>query len=201
MLCRDTLNFNLVLQKMNQTFDIKLEKPSKDFTPAWIDDIEIRTETHDFELKKQEYNLRFTPVSVWIRAAQEAYYRSNIEKFEFDANKIKSDQMIMIYEDWIDLIFDKMELDLSRELISLYEDEEAVREKMISSSVESMDRYLEFRETKYNYEIEYELQNLIMDLFDPVAIQRKVSESLPGRLLIRQVMEDQGVKWDFEPEK
>ena len=141
---------------MNQTFDIKLEKPSKDFTPAWIDDIEIRTETHDFELKKQEYNLRFTPVSVWIRAAQEAYYRSNIEKFEFDANKIKSDQMIMIYEDWIDLIFDKMELDLSRELISLYEDEEAVREKMISSSVESMDRYLEFRETKYNYEIEYE---------------------------------------------
>lgn len=154
--CRDTLQFNEVIQKMNQLLDIKLEKPPRDFTPAWIDDVEIRTQTHDFELKQQEYNLRFTPVSVWIRAAQEAYYRSNIEMYEFDANKIKSDQLEQIYEDWIDLIFDKRELELSRELLSLFEDEEAVREKMISSSVESMDRYLAFREAKYNYEIEYE---------------------------------------------
>lgn len=48
--------------------------------------------------------------------------------------------------------------------------------------------------------IEYEMRNLIMERFDPVEIERRVTESHPGRLLIRDVMEKQSLNWDYHPQ-
>jgi hypothetical protein len=49
------------------------------------------------------------------------------------------------------------------------------------------------------FEIENRLQNLLMDSFDPVMIEREARESHPDRLLIREVMRKQKVRWNYNP--
>jgi hypothetical protein len=51
------------------------------------------------------------------------------------------------------------------------------------------------------FEIENRLQNLLMDRFDPVMIERKARESHPNRMLIKEVMRKQNVQWNYNPVK
>ncbi len=154
LLLEDALNLRL------GQLESKLHRQDGDFSAPWFDDIDIRSETRDFELRKQEYTIRFKPISIWTRSAQKELYKSNLDMFNKDIDEIKADYIEILYEDWLKLIFDKEIIDISTNLLSLYEDEEIVRKKMISLSNENIDKFIDFRDKKNTFSIEYK-SNLI----------------------------------------
>jgi len=124
------------------------ENGYQDFSPAWFDEIEIRTETHDFELRKQEYNIRFSPVSIWVRSAQKSYYKSKMMEYDMEKRKLLADNIKIIYQNWLSLVIDKRIISISDSLMVLYEDEETVRKRTLNFDMENVDRFIEFREKK-----------------------------------------------------
>ncbi|KAA3632399.1 MAG: hypothetical protein DWQ02_14830, partial [Bacteroidetes bacterium] len=52
------------------------------FKMPWIEEVEIRSRTHDFELARQEYIFRVTPNSPRQRWAQKKYHNSSIRALE-----------------------------------------------------------------------------------------------------------------------
>lgn len=69
----------------------------------WIEDIQLRTETRDFDIARQEYTLRFTPASRARRQAQKEYYKNLVQSPNFDQAKLNETLIEQAYYDWITL--------------------------------------------------------------------------------------------------
>jgi hypothetical protein len=149
------LKFDDILDRRIEFLDARLQPVNQDFSPAWFDGIEIRSETRDFELQKQEYNLRVTPLSLWVRSAQSDLYKSNIKKYERDIQNMIADYVEDLYKDWLRLIFDYHKNKLVSELLTVYEDEESVRTRMLTASSDNIDRFIDFREKKRTMEFDH----------------------------------------------
>jgi hypothetical protein len=149
LFAQNTVGLSDVLDASLDSYYSQFQKNEyQDFSPAWFDDIEIRSETHDFELRKQEYNIRFSPVSIWVRSAQKDYYRSKMMEYDLETRKMVADNIKIIYENWLSLVIDKRIISITDSLIMLYEDEETVRKRTLNFDIENVDRFIDFREKK-----------------------------------------------------
>ena len=67
-----SFNISTYIQKRVETLDNSSERslPNNQFNPSWIDGMDIRTETDEFEFNRQRYLIRVSPNTPKIRAAQ-----------------------------------------------------------------------------------------------------------------------------------
>jgi len=188
----DVLSASLV--NLNSRFK---DQNYKDFSPAWFDDIEIRTETHDFELRQQEYSLRFSPVSVWVRAAQQDFYESKLSLYDNDKQKIIADNIKILYENWLSLVIGQEIISISDSLKLIYEDEEIVRKRLLNMATENVDRFIDFREKKNDMTIDHltfqrEFAIIKNDLLSQISIDTniRINSNLIDLEIIRKVIVD-----------
>lgn len=158
---RDSLEFDFLLSKHLDLLGNQVKDSELDFSAAWFHDIVLRSETDHFELDRQEYSLRFSPVSPWVQSAQESLFKSSVMKYKQDLNESKADYLEELYEDWLNLLFDQKEIELLSEILALCLDEDLVRSKMIENSSKDIDDYLKFREKKHGTSLK--LSRLLME--------------------------------------
>ncbi len=142
---QDTLDFTTFLVSRTLGFEQLDTRQKQTWKPAWINDIEVRTETDRFDPDRQEYLTRFNFNSFGLMKAQKNYYASLGEKSEAGTAEVLGEFMQESYEDWLDAVFAQKLYALLLQRRSLLEDEALVRQKMVDASEKDLDNYLELK--------------------------------------------------------
>ena len=91
-----------------------------------IDEVDLRTETSDFELDRQEYTLRVKPNTPKKMKAQKELSEHILNAFDFDELEWRCDLIKSFHEDWLSLYIKTNELDLNNRLLSILKDKTTV---------------------------------------------------------------------------
>ena len=97
----------------------------------WIEDLQLRSETRDFDFDQQEYTLRLspsTPKKIKAQAALLSHYQSSPDEASTKAlQKVISN----LYLDWLSLYFINEELALLDKLETIWTDKKTILQKLI----------------------------------------------------------------------
>ncbi len=100
----------------------------------WIEDIDFRTETDDFDFARQEYTLRISPSSPGVRKAQKELLETYKAEPNNELTAIKKDEVLRMYKDWVNLFLLENEAEIIREFSGIIDDRKIIYEKKISIS-------------------------------------------------------------------
>ena len=100
----------------------------------WLEGLDLRTETRDFDLDQQEITLRLSPSTPKKRRAQTAllnhYGRMDTE----DQAEFYADVILNLYGDWISLYFMDKQAELQDSLILVMEDKQKVLDRKMNAA-------------------------------------------------------------------
>lgn len=121
--------------------EVRTELPENIRFP-WIEEIDLRTETDEFLLSRQEYTFRVAPSSPRLRAAQKSLYQhiSNQPNFELQeqlGNKLKN-----IHEDWLALFMIQKSDALLSQLKQVLEDQNLILSREVAAGNMNVDKTL-----------------------------------------------------------
>jgi hypothetical protein len=172
--------FNLGLAKFE-----KVEKSERgEMNFPWIEQYEIRTETRDFDLDRQEYTFRISPSTNRKRKAQKALYELMRDAPDFQAQEIYCDLLLTLHFDWLSLYVLNENKSILDTLTVVLNDKQTVYSKMagtydfdpqklIKLQTELSD--LEIAKDEINLEekflsAKYEIENKAFDFSDFITI-------------------------------
>ena len=95
----------------------------------WIEELNVRSETRDWKLRKQSYSLRLRPVSLGERRASSQLYNSWQQELVYLKLDEVYDQVADIHELWIDQDFISSQIELKKQILALLSDVEKVNAK------------------------------------------------------------------------
>ena len=95
----------------------------------WIEELNVRSETRDWKLRKQSYSLRLRPVSLGERRASSQLYNSWQQELIYLKLDEVYDQVADIHELWIDQDFISRQIELKKQIVALLSDVEKVNTK------------------------------------------------------------------------
>ncbi len=95
----------------------------------WIEELNVRSETRDWTLRKQSYSLRLRPVSLGERRASSQLYNSWQQELVYLKLDEVYDQVADIHELWIDQDFISRQIELKKQIVALLSDVEKVNTK------------------------------------------------------------------------
>ncbi|HCV50664.1 MAG TPA: hypothetical protein DGP89_04895 [Saprospirales bacterium] len=95
----------------------------------WIEELNVRSETRDWKLRKQSYSLRLRPVSLGERRASSQLYNSWQQELIYLKLDEVYDQVADIHELWIDQDFISRQIELKKQIVALLSDVEKVNAK------------------------------------------------------------------------
>ena len=154
-----------------------------DYKAPWIDRMEFRTETRDWELVQQEYQFRLRPNTPKVRKYQKQVYQDLLTELEATKAAVKTYGLRKVYENWLERIFEDRRADLLVNSRSYYDD----LVKVLSSTNQKGEiDALEIIEVKIEREeLELKIKNLQKDLANPDIQNSLLSiEDIKGKILI-----------------
>lgn len=141
------------LQQQIALFPTQETNPS--FKAPFLDEIELRTETEEFDLEQQELVLRFSPISQEVRQAQKAYFDAKVYRNTLSFQEWEMEQLEQAYEWWIDQYFIHLEIEKSEQLLVVFKDKKKVLQKQ---------RYASNFKLADLIEIESDINDLVLKL-------------------------------------
>ena len=139
------------------------------FNPSWIDEIDIRTETRDFDLESQQYLVRISPTTKKIRTAQKQLMSSIRKEAKYADENIHKDIIDNAYGTWLDAYEAYLELQVNRSLLLVYSDIETVLFRLASQEKVKARDIMEVQEDIGQTEIDIQL------------LERKINHLLEGK--------------------
>ena len=115
---------------------------------------ELRTETNDFDLDKQEFLFRLSPESPKKRKAQLDLFEHYHNKQQILNKELINEQIEEIYEDLISLYSLDKNLEYLEELDSIFIDQEKVITKMLTYGKIEYDQFLSLQSKKSNLKLD-----------------------------------------------
>lgn len=103
------------------------------FKPTWLDQIDFRTQTDEFEPDRQQYTFRFTPSSAGVRKAQKRLFQLSEEQALDEQNSFHWNYIEETYEALLDMYELSRKLSIKEELLSVLSDKEQVYTKLIQA--------------------------------------------------------------------
>lgn len=142
-------------QTINSSKDANIRLP-------WIEDIQLRTETRDFDIARQEYTLRFTPTSRGLRQAQKEYYKNLVQSPDFDQAKLNKALLEQAYYDWVALYILEEKIQIQQKNQTILKDKKSLLDhysstyaidpqKIIKSITSQNDLEINLRKLKSTY--------------------------------------------------
>jgi hypothetical protein len=125
-----------------------LTQPENNFSKknfSWFEELEFRTETHDFLLVEQEYTFRLTPSSRGKNKARSSIQNHFINKPTFEWLDYQCKIVENAHNNWMDLYFIKKELNYYIELNELLKNREVLLNKKKSSLEFTTKDLIDFR--------------------------------------------------------
>ncbi len=110
---------------------------------SWIEEYELRTETHDFDLKQQEVTLRISPISGKEKRSIQAIYNLINNKPNFDLLELRCEKLSIINRDWLALFLLQGNLDLLYKIEKLLQDKQVVYRRLLAGQAISFQKVIE----------------------------------------------------------
>jgi len=161
--CYAQLSTTEILSSAKNGKAIEFQKKKMDYlknnsaTLPWIDEIDIRTETHDLDLSEQEFSVRVTPNTKKEREKQKSLQESNIAINAADEKILISEYLQERYNLVVDVYHFQKLKELKEGFTALYEDRLRVLKR--SMTLPSFD-------VNDLIEAEDEMQELEKDMFE-----------------------------------
>ncbi|MEM6319896.1 MAG: hypothetical protein AAF960_19650 [Bacteroidota bacterium] len=140
------------------------------FSPNWVEGVDIRTETDDFDIERQRFQLRVKPNTPKIRQAQSALHDLYTEQAAIEMQLLQRDFIELAYEQLIDSYQSIQEIALKEQLLSVVSDKEKVLFRLAQLSSELPKDWLAAKRERTNLEvaIEQEYQQAAQLMIPPI---------------------------------
>ena len=112
-----------------KVYEQNTESTANTYKLPWIEELNVRSETRDWKLRKQSYSLRLRPVSLGERRASSQLYNSWQQELVYLKLDEVYDQVADIHELWIDQDFISRQIELKKQIVALLSDIEKVNTK------------------------------------------------------------------------
>ena len=112
-----------------KVYEQNTESTADSYKLPWIEELNVRSETRDWKLRKQSYSLRLRPVSLGERRASSQLYNSWQQELVYLKLDEVYDQVADIHELWIDQDFISRQIELKKQIVALLSDVEKVNAK------------------------------------------------------------------------
>ncbi|MFK7969813.1 MAG: hypothetical protein AB8F95_05570 [Bacteroidia bacterium] len=122
----------------------------------WIEEYEIRSETDEFELPRQEYTLRLSPSSPGKRKALKDAYQHLYSTPNFERLKASCEQVYAVHTDWLALYILKQKIDVLTEYQAVINDRLRIMEKLVGTDEVDLKKIVR---------LEIESNNLDIDIY------------------------------------
>lgn len=145
----------------------------------WIEEVEVRSRSHDFDLAQQEYILRVTPNSPRQRWAQRKYHNSTLRAADSERLMLLEETLLDRYDIAADIYFCNELIRAKKAFIPVFQDRINTLEKSGSFSNFDISDLLRTEDDLYELEMEIlELENARSALQSIVGIMSQSSDTL-----------------------
>lgn len=101
------------------------------FKPSWFEKLELRTETDEFSLPRQEYLFRITPATPAIRSAQKRIIQLNQADANFYQQELQEEIANLVLDELVDIQQLKRKTELQEELKLILEDQQTLARRLL----------------------------------------------------------------------
>ncbi len=116
-----------------------------DFKTIWLEELEFRTQTRDFDIDQQRYTLRFKPTTKKIRNAQTNLSNLLDEEFLLKKTNFGNALLVDAYKEWLELVMLEKKIRIYNDLLIIYEDIEKVLLKLSQVDPLNVKEFLEVK--------------------------------------------------------
>ncbi len=135
---------------------------NQQFNAGWIDGMDIRTETDEFDFERQRYLFRVSPSTPKIRTAQTNLHQLYLKKADLKNSLLRKDFIEIAYEEVLVFYEAYRKLSIKEELLIVLQDQEKVWGKLSQVSKEIPKDWLEIQEDIAQLEIDiYKEANIL----------------------------------------
>lgn len=155
-LAQTTLSIPAYIQNRVETLDNLSESsaPNQQFNAGWVDGMDIRTETDEFDFNRQRYLFRVAPSTPKIRQAQTNLHQTYLEKASLKNSLLRKDFIEIAYEEVLVFYEAFRKLSIKEALLIVLQDQERVLGKLSQVSQEIPKDWLEKQEDIAQLEID-----------------------------------------------
>jgi len=97
----------------------------------WIEEIDLRTETREFDLDQQEITLRLSPSTPRLRKAQSAMEQHYASIPDEEGADLYGDYLLNLYGDWLSLYFLDKQISILDSLEDILSDRQQILERQV----------------------------------------------------------------------
>lgn len=177
-----SFNISTYIQKRVETLDNSSERslPNNQFNASWIDGMDIRTETDEFEFNRQRYLIRVSPNTPKIRTAQSNLHQLYLEKAALQNTLLKRDFIEIAYEEVLFFYETFRKISIKEDLLLVLKDQEKVWGKLSQVSQDLPKDWLEIQEDIAQLEIDIYKEVNILKLWDAKALRLNWQDLIPA---------------------
>lgn len=138
------------------------------FRPSWLDEIDLRTESRNFDPDRQRYLLRISPTTGKIRKAQSRLHQGYQAQAALELEEERRDWIEDAYDRWLKVYDNTRKLELQQQLLQILTDQQSVVIKLAAASEASVKEVIE---------IGQDINEIQIDIF---ALERALESLLPN---------------------
>lgn len=155
-LAQSTLSISDYIQNRVETLDNlpEISYTNQQFNAGWIDGMDVRTETDEFDFNRQRYLFRVSPSTPKIRQAQTNLHQLYLKKAGLQNSLLRNDFIEIAYEEVVFFYEAFRKLSIKEELLTVLQDQEKVWGKLSQVSREIPKDWLEIQEDIAQLEID-----------------------------------------------
>ncbi len=177
-----SFNISTYIQNRVETLDNSLEHslPNNLFNASWIDGMDIRTETDEFDFNRQRYLIRVSPNTPKIRAAQSNLHQLYLEKAGLQNTLLRKDFIEIAYEEVLFFYETFRKISIKEDLLLVLKDQEKVWGKLSQISQDLPKDWLEIQEEIAQLEIDIYKEVNILKLWDTKTLRLNWEDLIPA---------------------
>ncbi len=174
---------------------------NKTFTSSWIDGIDIRTETDEYQFSQQRYTFRVSPNTPKVRTAQSNLHQLYLKKAALKSTLLQNDFIEIAYEEVLDFYEAFQKLTIKEELLAVLEDQEQVWRKLSQRSSELPKDWLEVQEEITRLQVEIFKEEAALKIWQADGIWLNWKDLLPVDSLFQQISKEERSKFHLQAQE
>lgn len=188
-LAQATLSIPAYIQNRVETLDNLPESSytNQQFKAGWIDGMDIRTETDEFNFGRQRYLFRVAPSTAKIRTAQTNLHQLYLKKAGLKHRLLRKDFIEIAYEEVLYFYEAYRKLTIKGELLTVLKDQEKVWGKLSQVSKEIPKDWLEIQEDIARLEIDIYKESNILKTWQAEGQWLNWEDLIPAENILNQL--------------
>lgn len=143
------------------------------FSPSWFEKLELRTETDEFSIPRQEYLFRITPSTPAIRTAQKRLIQLNQADANLYQQELQEEISSLVLDDLIEIHQLKQKASLHEELKLILEDQQTLARRLLQDPDYNPRKLMDIEEDLFKLKLQmFEDQKNLDRLASPLTFPR-----------------------------